>query len=294
MFHGTSHLINGGFLKATCGISDSSFYQRGWDDGNYDGYYEGLNVGEEICKKEKKSLQFTIDSLQALLADCQPIKKVVNKTKSSPTPKTKTTPKPDIPLRNDFAPPSTKISGGFQDSMSVDMTKYGPVFAGEYGTTTSIELTIDQAYVMYYVQDEAIKKMPGKITVPEIFGEEMIAYNYQGTKYWVWVNYKEKLTSGIIRDGHLFPWSIYIGVFQGNDFSYPMYWPHEAVKGLMQKVRGKEHDEVTRSDIQEMGKYNPGIAEGTIRPNKRFATGSDGKQYEGWEFHTRINYVIRQ
>lgn len=290
MSHGTTHLINGGLLKATCAESDSSFYYRGYCDGITEGYNDGLN--ECVYGANK-----VIDSLQTLLDSCQSGKITKKPTATKKPVKAKkliAKQEPKIIIKETFIPPTLQeISGGYQDSVSVDMTKYGPVFSGDYGTTTSIELTIDKAYILYYVSDEALRKTPGNITVPRVFDEEMISYDYGGRKYWIWINYQEKLTSELITGSHYFPWSIYIGQFNGNGFSYPMYWPHEAVKGLMQQVRGRGDGEVTSSDLQEMGKYNPGIAKGAIRPNNRFATGSDGKRYEGWEFYTRINYVIR-
>jgi|GEM_PF-1171597 len=284
LFHGTTHLVNGGFLKATCGISDSAFYYQGYYVGREKGYDKGL---EECVDKANRA----IDSLQTLLDNCQ-TGKVTKKpvtTKKTTVRKPTTKKKPLQTKKEVFSPPPKELSGGFQDSMSVDMTKYGPIFSGDYGTTTSIDLTSPEAYLMYYLSDEAFQKAPKTISVPRVHNQEMISYSYQGKKYWILINYDERLTSELITGSQFYNWSIYIGEFQGKGFSYPMYWPHEAIKGLMQKVRGREDGEVTQSDLQEMGKYNPGIAKGTIRPNNIFVD-----DYEGWEFYTRINYVVRE
>ena len=122
-----------------------------------------------------------------------------------------------------------------------------------------------------------------KIT-PQIDGQPMILDG----DYWKFIT-DIVLTPQLIENRY-YDWSVYVGDFIGNGFSYDMWLPHEAVKAYIKAVRGREDGAITQADLTAMGKYDAGIARGYIRPNNKYVTGSDGKIYGGWGFHTKPSF----
>jgi len=71
---------------------------------------------------------------------------------------------------------------------------------------------------------------------------------------------------------------------------YPTYQPHEWLKGVISDVRGTISGRISAEDLSEIGEKISEVRAGRIAPNGVYVTASDGNEYGGWEFHTRIIY----
>jgi len=276
-----------------------------------DEYLRGYNDGRKTCQDCLDSALYYKAKWEAC-AELNPpiIREVVTKptppksiTKpGKPKAKKESSPKSD---ETPVAPEKFKaepFSGGKSVSpISDDVTIYLPVYSGDFGTTTSIEFTgPDEAYLLYYLKNSAFKKSRGNASPPLINignGEESMDYD-QKNDMWYKIDYKTPLTSEMITASPCFPFTVYLGEFKGANFSYKMYYPHELIKPILNKVRGKEDGEITPTELKAMGAYSVNIANGSFRPNNIFGYGTTPEtqttKYYGWEVCGSFNYTSRK
>lgn len=275
-----------------------------------DEYLRGYNDGRKTCQGCLDSLLYYKAKWEACAELNKPC--VDNGIKREPK---KPTIKPEKPGAKKGTPPKSEeipvapekfkakpISGGkIASPISDDVTIYLPVYSGDFGTTTSIEFTgPDEAFLAYYLKNSAYKKSRGNASPPLINignGEEPMDYD-QKNDMWYKIDYKTPLTSEMITASPCFPFTVYLGEFKGANFSFKMYYPHELVKPIMNKVRGKEDGEITPTELKAMGAYSVNIANGSFRPNNIFGYGTTPEtqttKYYGWEVCGSFNYKTRE
>lgn len=268
--------------SASINMPDSNQYSKEY----LRGYYDGMN-------------------------DCRKLSAPTPKNPTPAPPKTIKPKKPDAkkeaPKQDEEIPKAPEvfkpqpISGGNNASpISDDMADYLPVYSGDFGTTTSILKTgPDEAFLLYYLKDKPFKKSRGNANPPLINigrGEDPMTYD-QENDLWFFIDYNTPLTSEMITASPCYAFSVYIGEFKGANFSYKMYYPHELIKPIINKVRGREDGEITKEELKAMGMHSSNIANGGFRPNGYFGYGSTPEtaqnKYYGWEACGQLNYTIK-
>ncbi len=256
-------------------------------------YSPALGWADKRYGQELKRLGDSLTWLNCELANCGQLQKPAGKTEKpkAAAPKKKTlTPAASA----EKIPPPPKIetqaplpAGGVMENVTLHIAeKYDPVFEGDVGVTFFCDGS-GYAYPDYYLSNVAYERE--HCSSAEVSGQNGQAMSLGQNGYWQAIDFNTRLTPDLIENGH-FQWSIYIGDFQDQGFSYPRYLPHESIKPIIRQVRGREDGEITADDLKAMAPYSVGIEKGCIRPNDAFGTGTDGKRYEGWEFYMNMSY----
>lgn len=121
----------------------------------------------------------------------------------------------------------------------------------------------------------------------------------QQAGYWYYIDLSRLVSVQEINNyQYAVEWNVYIGQTNYGTGSYPTYLPHQSLKPLINKVRGKEWGEISDSDLTQMRKENKNIwtpeAEGGLRPFRLDATNGralgkeDRNLYQGWNFRNII------
>lgn len=267
--------------KSGAGAIDSNKYSKEY----LRGYHDGINDCGKLSAPPQKN----------------PTPKPPKKEIKKPDVKKEDPKDAEIPKAPEKFKPQPVKGGKTSSPVSDDVTVYLPVFSGDFGTTTSILKTgPEEAYLMYYLKNTAFKKSRGNANPPLINigrGEDPMIYD-QENELWFFIDYNTPLTTEMITASPCFAFSIYLGEFKGANFSYKMYYPHELIKPILTKVRGKEDGEITKEELKAMGAYSPNIANGNFRPNGYFGYGSTPEtaqtKYYGWEVCGPLNYTIKE
>lgn len=276
-----------------------------------DEYLRGYKDGLKKCQECWDSLLYYKAKWEACAELNTPIIRE-GTTKPAPTksvtkpgkPRVLKTPLPkidDTPVAPEKFKPQPISGGKTASPISDDMADYLPAYTGDFGTTTSILKTgPEEAFLLYYLKNAAFKKSRGNASPPLINigrGEDPMTYDSEND-LWFFIDYNTPLTSEMITASPCYAFSVYIGEFKGANFSYKMYYPHELIKPILTKVRGKEDGEITKEELKAMGTYSSNIANGGFRPNGYFGYGSTPEtaqtKYYGWEVCGQLNYVIKE
>lgn len=267
------------------------------------------------CAEKLKAAITRADSLQAALDICCPKPKVLTleerleiaerelaALKRAPKQTYTRTTKSSTP-KNDVAEKSFGTSGGFKlkntttteetfpaDNTSLPITQYEGGFAGAYCLTIN-----DDGYLVY-----GLKNTPAITQAPLLNSENGPAMTLDANSgYWYYIDYTRLVSVQEINTwAYAMEWNVYVGQTNYGTGSYPTYLPHQSLKPLINKVRGKEWGEITDDDLTQMRKENPDIwtpnSEGTLRPFRLDATNGraygkeDKNLYQGWNFRTKI------
>lgn len=229
-----------------------------------------------------------------------PVVVVKYKTKPASTPAPAPAPKNDIAetkFESSFIPsPTTPVVDVPTENDNLVTTKYKGVMSGDYGTTIEDE----SGRKVYFFKNSLISINNIVSTeAPRLNGPngEKFTLNAK-TGYWYYVDGKVTSISEINSWVSAVEWNAWVGIKNYGTGSYDVYIPHEGVKALINRVRGREYGEITDEDLYKMKKINPNIwtptSEGTIKPFRLNSTsgrayGKEDKQlYQGWNFRTRI------
>ena len=177
------------------------------------------------------------------------------------------------------------------------VTQYQGVMTGDYGTT----IDNGSGKIVYFLRNSFVKSNGGG-EAPRLNGRggEKFSYNPK-TGYWYYID-GQVMTAGEVNSWtYAREWNVYIGQTDYGVGSYETYLPHQALKPLINRVRGKEWGEISDEDLINMRKLNSSIwtpsSEGTLRPFRLNGTsgralGKEDRQlYQGWNFRTRIVVV---
>jgi hypothetical protein len=193
---------------------------------------------------------------------------------------------------NNFKPKNTTVTEETfpADNTSLPITQYEGGFSGAYCLTIN-----DDGYLVY-----GIKNAPNITQAPLLNSENGPAMTLDNASgYWFYIDYNRLVSVQEINTwNYAMEWNVYIGQTNYGTGSYPTYLPHQSLKPLINKVRGKEWGEITDDDLMQMRKENPDIwtpsSEGTLRPFRLDATNGraygkeDKNLYQGWNFRTKI------
>jgi len=270
-------------------------------------------INEDPCVKEKARA----DSLQAELDKCpgrvrpktdkERIAELEKQLKNlsgrggsrSKTVKVKA-PTRDLTEKNfsggGFAPinssKSTEIIPGGNATLSTTLYEGG--LEGDYCTT--IDAT---GHIVYAMKNSVFLAGKPSIPAPRLNGEngqEMQLDKESG--WWFYADGRLISVQEINNYQYAVEWNVYIGQTNYGTGSYPTYLPHQMLKPLINKTRGKEWGEISDEDLIKMRAENPNIwtpsSEGGLRPfrldseNGRALGKEDRNLYQGWNFRTRI------
>jgi len=177
------------------------------------------------------------------------------------------------------------------------VAQYQGVMTGDYGTT----IDNGSGKIVYFLRNSFVKSNGGD-EVPHLNGRngEKFSYNPR-TGYWFYVDGQVMTVGEVNSWAYAREWNVYIGQTDYGVGSYETYLPHQALKPLINRARGKEWGEITDEDLYKMRKLNSSIwtpsSEGTLRPFRLNSTsgrayGKEDKQlYQGWNFRTKIVVV---
>ena len=193
-------------------------------------------------------------------------------------------------------PTSTKVTTTTfaSDGGSTPITLY------EGGTPDNFGVTISgTGHVLFYIKNSVwVAAMPAN-SVPILYSEngpQLTLDQGQG----VWFYESDRLASVQEINNWSYPvdWCLYMGQVHYGSVTYPAYFPHQVLKPLINKIRGKEWGEITNSDLAKMRIENSNIwtpnAEGTLMPfrenesNGKAYGKEDNNLYVGWRLHNRI------
>lgn len=175
------------------------------------------------------------------------------------------------------------------DGTSLPITQYEGEIKGDFW------VTIDgQGHLLY-----ALKASAWPITqAPRLNfenGPEFTLDSQSG--YWYYVDLSRLVSVQEINKKYA-EWNVFIGLTNYGTGSYPTFLPHQSLKPLINKVRGKEWGEISDSDLIQMRKENKNIwtpeAEGGLIPFRLDATNGralgkeDRNLYQGWNFRNII------
>lgn len=278
----------------------------------------GLKVKVDPCADELAKLTLRAESLQIALNKClgikepltpeeeiellkrevEALKKAPKQTTYRPAPY-KSAPAPDVTEKNfggGFTPqpsrPSTTVTTEMfnPNNAALPITQFEGGFSGAYCLTIN-----DDGYLVY-----AVKNTPMFTQAPRLNSENgnELTLDPQ-SDYWVYIDYTHLVSVQEINNyDYAVEWNIYIGQTNYGTGSYPTYLPHQSLKPLINKVRGKEWGEISDDDLVKMRRENSDIwtstTEGTLRPFRLDATNGraygkeDKNLYQGWNFRTRI------
>ncbi len=190
---------------------------------------------------------------------------------------------------------TTTIETFDPDNGNLPITLYQGKVTGDWG------VTIDgTGHSLYFIKNSVF--MSGNPTIPAprvrgVNGPEMTLDNSTG--YLFWVDQSRLVSVQEINNyKYAIEWNIYIGETNYGTGTYETWLPHQVLKPLINKVRGKEWGEITDQDLIKMNAENSNIwtpqNEGTIRPFRLNNEGGraigreDQNLYQGWNFRNRI------
>ena len=273
---------------------------------------------------ELRAAKSRADSLQAALDNCCPKEKVLTveeqlallrleiSTLRKPSTrisyrsyrKPATNPAPDVAEKtfsgsSSFAPEPTKsISASVEtfsgDNGTLSVTLYEGALDGDYC------ITIDgTGHLLYCLKNSVFTSVKPSIPAPRLNGENGPEFTFdKESGYWYYIDGRLISVQEINNYQYALEWNVYTGQTNYGSGSYPTYIPHQFMKSLINKVRGKEWGEITDSDLGKMRAENPNVwtptQEGTLRPfrlnsNDGRAIGKeDRNMYQGWNFRNRI------
>lgn len=282
----------------------------------------GEEIGTTISKNPCTETEMRADSLQKALNEClgipepmtveEQLAKVMAELdiiKKMPRVKTVIVKEknPD-PVKNDVSEESftnndfsrkssltTTIETFDPDNGNLPITLYQGKVTGDWG------ITIDgTGHSLYFIKNTVF--MSGNPTIPAprvrgVNGPEMTLDNSTG--YWFWIDQARLVSVQEINNyEYAVEWNIYIGETNYGTGTYETWMPHQVLKPLINKVRGKEWGEITDQDLIKMRAENSNIwtpqNEGTIRPFRLNNEGGraigreDQNLYQGWNFRNRI------
>lgn len=207
--------------------------------------------------------------------------------------------KPDVSeskFESNFAPSpqvTTTVTNPSENNLVT--TKYKGVMEGDYGTT----IDDNSGRIIYFLKNSFIKNNNNNAEAPRLNGVTGEKFNYNAeTGYWYYIDGQTMTVSEINSWDYAKEWNVYIGKTDYGVGSYDTYLPHQALKPLINRVRGKEWGEISDDDLFKMRKLNSSIwtpkSEGTLIPYRLNSTsgrayGKEDKQlYQGWNFRTKI------
>jgi hypothetical protein len=261
------------------------------------------NANNELSNASER-----IDSLTKALNKCKGIKepltpeeeiallkKEVAALKKSPK-KVTFTAEPDVQetkFTGNFGKPAPTITTENYDATggSLPITEFEGDIKGDFW------VTIDgQGHLLYALKASAwpITQAP-KLNFEN--GPDFVLDQQAG--YWYYIDLSRLVSVQEINNyRYAVEWNVYIGQTNYGTGSYPTYLPHQSLKPLINKVRGKEWGEISDSDLIQMRKENKNIwtpeAEGGLRPFRLDATNGralgkeDRNLYQGWNFRNII------
>jgi len=257
---------------------------------------------DECCPKPKV---LTVEEQLGLLRDeITTLKKSTRVTYTRSYRKPVTAPAPDVAEKSfsgssNFVPEPTKSVSATVETFSGDngtlsVTLYEGGYDGDYC------LTIDgTGHLVYCLKNSTFMSVKPSIPAPRLNGENGPEFTFdQATGYWYYVDGRLISVQEINNYDYAIEWNVYTGQTNFGSGSYPTYIPHQMMKSLINKVRGKEWGEITDNDLSKMRAENPNVwtptLEGTLRPFR--LNSSDGRalgkedrnMYQGWNFRTRI------
>lgn len=211
--------------------------------------------------------------------------------------KTKSKAKPDVAEKKfepTFSQPVSRVVEIRAATENSLITQYQGVMNGDYGTT----IDNGSGKIVYFLRNSFVKSNGGD-EAPRLNGRggEKFSYNPK-TGYWYYID-GQVMTAGEVNSWtYAREWNVYIGQTDYGVGSYETYLPHQALKPLINRVRGKEWGEISDEDLVSMRKLNSSIwtpsSEGTLRPFRLNGTsgralGKEDRQlYQGWNFRTKI------
>jgi len=257
------------------------------------------------------------DSLQAALDECCPkpktltpeeeialLKKEVEKLKKKvPCPEKKTSLEdvPEKPFNNNFMPPPPPDKNSNRNVENIpgnggtlSTTLFEGGLEGDWCTTIDAN-----GHILYAMKNSVFQAGKPTISAPKLNGEngpDMVLD--ASTGWWYYADGRLVSVQEINNYQYAVEWNVYIGQTNYGSGSYATYLPHQLMKPLINKSRGKEWGEITDEDLGKMRAENSNVwtpnAEGTLRPfrldaeNGRAIGKEDRNMYQGWNFRTRI------
>lgn len=186
---------------------------------------------------------------------------------------------------------ATDINGGSK------VTYAGQIPAGsKFGIT----VTSDR-FRLYYLMDTYVRENGLSIPAPRLNGVNGPEFSLDAaTGYWYYLDTSTLLSPSMVNNwDYTSIWCASIGRIG----TWDGYLPHESMKALMKKVRGREDGEVTMDELYKMNASNSDIwtdqnKTGSIMPKsfnpisgekeKGTVMGpEDGLIYQGWDFRCR-------
>ncbi|MFZ2310482.1 MAG: hypothetical protein WAW11_02975 [Patescibacteria group bacterium] len=260
------------------------------------------------AKNELSYASEQIDSLQKALNKCKGVKEPLtpeeeiallkreNAALRKGPKKFTLTAEPDVQetkFTGNFSKPAPTVTTENYDATgsSLPITEFEGDIKGDFW------VTIDgQGHLLYALKASAwpITQAP-KLNFEN--GPDFILDQQAG--YWYYIDLSRLVSvQEINKYQYAVEWNVYIGQTNYGTGSYPTYLPHQSLKPLINKVRGKEWGEISDSDLALMHMENkniwtPGV-EGGFRPfrlddkNGRAFGKEDRNLYQGWNFRNII------
>lgn len=168
-----------------------------------------------------------------------------------------------------------------------------------------ITVTSDR-FRLYYIKDSYLRENGMSISAPRLNGVDGPEFLYDAVKgYWYYLETTTLLSPSMVNNwDYTSIWCVYIGRIG----TWDAFLPHESMKALMKKVRGREDGEVTMDELYRMNAVNSEIwtdqnKTGSIMPKsfnpingereKGLKKGpEDGLIYQGWDFRTRTTGTV--
>lgn len=283
-----------------------------------DSRIEALKGLREDCRDELVVANNRADSLQTALDACCPkpkpltLEEKVNwlfeHTQTTTTTRTQRpkapAPKPDVAEKN-FGSGGGFSTGNISKTTDTASDTYGGskvTFSGKIpdGSKFGITTTVDR-FRLYYILDKYLKENGMTVSAPRLNGADGPEFSFDtATGYWYYLDSSTLMSASVVNNwDYMVIWCVYIGRIG----TWDAFLPHESMKALMKKVRGKEDGAVTMNELYEMNKLNSEVwtdqnKNGSLMPKsfnpisgeveRGTKTGpEDGKIYQGWDFRCR-------
>jgi hypothetical protein len=289
-----------GFVKTTKNITDTCSVEKQRADSLQRELNKCLGVPEPLTVEEQMNqMREEIASLKQ-----QPVEVVQVRTTPTRRKQKVSAPAPMLDITE------SSFSSGFEiqpvksstmttttfesDGGSTPITLYEGGAKDDYGVTISVT-----GHMVYYLKNSVFLAAKPTAPAPRLHSKDGQQFTLDQNSG-IWFCESDHLVSvqEINNWTYAAEWSIYIGEVSYGSGSYSAFLPHQLLKPLINKIRGKEWGEITDSDLQRMRAENPNIwtpnAEGTVRPfrvnenNGKVIGREDNNLYVGWVWRNTI------
>jgi Ca2+/Na+ antiporter len=275
------------------------------------------------AQNELSNASERIDSLKKALNKCKGIKepltpeeeiallkREVAALKKAPRSSYAPAPKKNDVTETQFASNQFGATGNYQKTVDNASDSYGGAkvtYAGNIPADSKVGTTVTaDRFRLYYVKDSYLRENGLSIPAPRLNGTSGPEFTYDAsTGYWYYLDTNTVLSPSMVNSwDYTVIWCIYIGRIG----TWDAFLPHESMKAMMKKVRGREDGAVTMDELYKMQTINSDVwtdqnKNGLLMPKsfnpisgereKGIKRGpEDGLEYQGWDFRTRTTGTV--